>query len=257
LFKFLRIAILLLILATVAQEAWLSQARITAWKEPVRVAIYPISGDGGAATTAYLLRLRPATFAPIEDFFVEEAQRYHLNVTRPVSITLAPALAELPPQPPYQGNMLANIFWSLHMRWWAWRHDGVAGVKPQIRLFVLFSDPDKQKMLMDSVGVQRGRIGLINAFASAEMAGSNNVVIAHELLHTLGATDKYDLDTSLPRFPDGYAEPERIPRYPQFFAEIMGGRIPVTRDSATIPESLQQALIGSLTATEIGWTGKP
>jgi len=34
-------------------------------------------------------------------------------------------------------------------------------------------------------------------------------VIAHELLYTLNATDKYDLNTGLPIFPNGYAEPER------------------------------------------------
>ena len=35
------------------------------------------------------------------------------------------------------------------------------------------------------------------------MTGPNNVVIAHELLHTVGATDKYDPVTDAPRIPDG------------------------------------------------------
>jgi hypothetical protein len=78
-------------------------------------------------------------------------------------------------------------------------------------------------------------------------------VIAHELLHTLGATDKYGND-NLPRLPDGYAEPDRQPLYPQTFAELMGGRIPVTASEAEIPESLQQVVIGPLSAAEIGWT---
>ena len=60
------------------------------------------------------------------------------------------------------------------------------------------------------------------------MRGSDDMVIAHELLHTLGATDKYDLRTNQPAHPDGFAEPDREPLYPQSFAELMGGRIPVS-----------------------------
>jgi hypothetical protein len=78
--------------------------------------------------------------------------------------------------------------------------------------------------------------------------------MAHELLHALGATDKYDLQDDQPIAPDGFAEPERQPLYPQSFAELMGGRIPVSRTEATTPESLQQVLIGAKTASEIGWS---
>ena len=46
--------------------------------------------------------------------------------------------------------------------------------------------------LAHSLGLQKGLIGVVNAFASSSQAAENNVVIAHELLHTVGATDKYD-----------------------------------------------------------------
>ena len=106
------------------------------------------------------------------------------------------------------------------------------------------------------VGIDRGMIGLINAYASRAMAGSNAVIITHELLHTLGATDKYDPASGLPTFPQGYAEPERAPRHPQVFAEIMGGRIPLADHRADIPDSLDQTLIGDVTAGEIGWAAR-
>ncbi|MBI5784967.1 MAG: hypothetical protein HZA64_05855 [Rhodocyclales bacterium] len=252
-FKLLRIAILLLILATVAQEAWLARSRAASWQDPLRVAIYPINGDGSPATTGYLNGLRPNAFAAIDEFFAEEARRHGLAIARPVAATLAPVVNELPPQPPRGGSAFDNILWSLKMRWWAWRHDAVPGMKPQVRLFVLYFDPARNDSLPHSVGVQRGMIGLINAFATQGMAGSNAVIITHELLHTLGATDKYEAYSNLPSFPDGYAEPDRTPRYPQVFAEIMGGRIPVTESRADIPESIDQVLIGPGTATEIGW----
>ena len=58
------------------------------------------------------------------------------------------------------------------------------------------------------------------------------MVIAHELLHTLGASDKYDPQSLAPIFPDGYAEPDRQPSHPQRMAEIMAGRIPVAEGRA-------------------------
>ena len=96
-------------------------------------------------------------------------------------------------------------------------------------------------------------IVIANAFASAEQEGANNVVIAHELLHTFGATDKYDPATNMPIYPEGFAEPDAQPLLPQQRAEIMGGRIPRSRSEADIPRSLEQTMIGATTAREIHW----
>lgn len=85
------------------------------------------------------------------------------------------------------------------------------------------------------------------------MAKQNNVVIAHEFLHTLGATDKYDPATNQPLFPDGYANPTLDPLLPQQFAEIMAGRTPLSRNEAETPASLDDAVIGTKTAQEINW----
>jgi len=87
------------------------------------------------------------------------------------------------------------------------------------------------------------------------MAPQNNVVIAHELLHTLGATDKYDPGSNQPRFPDGYAEPGRQPRLPQEYAEIMAGRTPLSATQSVTPDGLEHARVGPATAAEIRWTG--
>lgn len=255
-FKFIRIAILLLILATVAEEAWLSRSRAVSWKNSLQVAVYPINGDGSEATASYLRGLGPDAFKNIERYFDDEAKRHGRNIFRPVEITMAPVLNAVPPQPARGASALGNVFWSLQMRYWAWRHDSVPGIKPQIRLFVLFFDPATHPSVAHSVGVERGMIGLINAFGSRAMAGSNAVIVTHELLHTLGATDKYDPGGNMPRFPDGYAEPERLPRYPQALAEIMAGRIPISETKAEIPENLDSTLIGAATAAEIGWAAK-
>jgi hypothetical protein len=104
-----------------------------------------------------------------------------------------------------------------------------------------------------SLGLKEGLIGIVHAFATRPMTPTNSVVIAHELLHTLGATDKYDPASGRPRHPEGYAEPEREPRHPQTAAELMAGRIPLSPGRAEIPESLDQVVVGRVTAREIGW----
>ena len=81
----------------------------------------------------------------------------------------------------------------------------------------------------------------------------NNIVIAHELLHTVGASDKYDPRTNQPLFPIGFAEPDREPSLPQKKAEIMAGRIPVDVNKTKSPKSLKKVLVGETTATEIRW----
>jgi hypothetical protein len=85
------------------------------------------------------------------------------------------------------------------------------------------------------------------------MDGSNLVVIAHELLHTLGATDKYDFAANAPVYPDGYAEPDAKPLHPQRKAEIMAGRIPLSETRAEMPRGMHQVVIGARTAREINW----
>jgi hypothetical protein len=139
------------------------------------------------------------------------------------------------------------------MRYWAWVNAAFDGPKPHVRVFVLYHDPDRVTRLSHSLGLQKGLIGVVNAFASDAQTPQNDVVIAHEMLHTLGATDKYDPRTNQPAFPDGYADPQRQPRLPQEFAEVMAGRTPVTEDRAEMPDSLDRVLIGGKTAREINW----
>lgn len=75
----------------------------------------------------------------------------------------------------------------------------------------------------------------------------------HEILHTLGATDKYDLSNGIPQYPEGFADSQQQPLYPQLKAELMGGRIAISKNETEIPASLKSVVIGSKTAKEIGW----
>ena len=71
-------------------------------------------------------------------------------------------------------------------------------------------------------------MAIAHLYADDGAHGSNQVVIAHELLHTLGATDKYDRATGQPLVPEGLGDPGQSPRYPQQFGEIMAGRVAVS-----------------------------
>ena len=141
------------------------------------------------------------------------------------------------------------------MRWWAAQAtDDQPGPTPDVQMFVAYHDPEIRTEVPHSLGLQKSMLGVVHAFATRRMAGSNNLVIAHEMLHTLGATDKYDPADNQPVYPEGYAEPDREPLHPQTHAEIMGGRIPVNEWEAAIPESLRWARVGPTTAAEINWT---
>ncbi len=254
-FRRIRIFILLFILLAVAVNTWRAQRQAVEWKAPLHVVIYPINGDRSERVTRYLATIQDSVFDEIEDFIEFQASTYHVYTSwgQPVTIALAPEVDAIPPAPPREHSMLSVVCWSLRLRYWAWRHDSYAGPSPQVRLFVQYFDPATPQALPHSLGLQKGMIGVVNVFAARHMAGSNNVVIAHELLHTLGASDKYAPATNLPRFPDGYAEPQRHPLHPQEKAEIMGGRIPHSESRASIPESLGQVVVGAATAREINW----
>ena len=252
--KKLRIVVLLLVLAGVAGESWYAQQRVTAWRATLYVGIFPIAADASPATRAYVASLRHAQFESIERFFADEAAHYGVRVQMPVRIELLPRLDEPPPAAPADASTLAVIWWSLKLRYYAARvGHGPDGIAPHIRMFVLYHDPARSSRVPHSLGLSKGQLGVVHAFATAAMNGSNAVVIAHELLHALGATDKYDPATDSPRFPEGYGDPAQVPRYPQQYAELMGGRRALSATEQEVPESLAECVVGPATAAEIKW----
>lgn len=254
----LRQALLLYVLIAVALSAYLNRARSTDWDSPLTVAVYPVNQDSSDASADYIRTLSPQTFESVAAFLRREAQRYDVDIEQPVRFFIGNAPAHSPPPPPQSGGVPAIMWWSLKLRFYAWRAARNGGVRyPEIRLFVLYHDPATNPRLAHSLGLEQGLIGVVNAYASGGETSRNAIVVAHEMLHTLGASDKYDPATNLPLFPNGYAQPEREPRYPQTRAEIMGGRTPITATEATMPARLRSVVVGPLTAAEINWIEQP
>ena len=252
-FRQLRILILLLVLLVVALSTWRESYRSTRWREPLYVAIYPIAADDSPVTRWYLKGLDAERFKSIDRFFAREALRYHLHILEPVKTRLRVELQERPPLRTANAGILATAMWSLRLRYWAWRVSGHVPEPEDIRLFVLFHDPSITPKVPHSLGITKGLIGVIYAFATPDMDGPNTVVMAHEMLHTLGATDKYNPSNDAPRFPDGYGDPRQVPLYPQLFAELMAGRRMLSAQRWEQPDSLDQVVIGPATALEIRW----
>lgn len=252
-FRHVRIVTLLGILTFTLIYTQEQKRSTTAWYQPVSVIIFPINGDHQPATASYIHALKTSDFQAIDQFFSRSGREFDLAVEQPVITQLGQSVTSLPPAPPEDAGMFNAIFWSLKLRYWAYQHtpDNISNLD-RIRLYVIYHQPGKQQRLAHSLGLQKGLIGVIHAFAAPEQNPQNTVVMAHEILHTVGASDKYGTDNQ-PHFPEGYAEPDKNPLYPQRYAEIMAGRIPLNKNEAMMPPSLRAAMVGDRTAREINW----
>ena len=253
-FGTLRIAILLAVLVFVALGVWLDRRRSTDWDSTLRVTVYPIAAGTDDATTGYLASLDEADFDAIEAFFANEARRHGVALDAPVRVRLSRAAPGLPPAAPTDPGPLSVAAWSLRFRYWASRvaaNDPLP--TPDVQVFALYHAPDGGRAVPDSLGLSKGLMAVTHLYADPRARGSNHVVLAHELLHTLGATDKYQGGTGQPLDPVGLGDPGQSPRYPQRSGEIMAGRIAVNASEAEIPDGLQQMVVGPVTAHEIGW----
>lgn len=252
-FRTLRILFLLALLAAVAGMTYWESMVVRNWTRPLEVTIYPVNGDGTAQVDEYIAGLKQDDFQGIGRFIVSQSQRYRGKNLPPVNIRLAGEITAMPPAPP-QGHHspFSAILWSLSLRYYAFEHTPFWGSLGAVRLFVVYHEGEDGKPLQHSLGLHKGLVGVVHAFALDKQNAQNNVVITHELFHALGASDKYDA-ANQPIYPEGFGEPGDGPRYPQRVAEIMAGRIAIQSDAARIPAGLEECVVGYKTAWEINW----
>jgi hypothetical protein len=253
-FKRLRIAVLLYVLLFVAAAQFFTTQYTTDWDAPLWVDIYTVAGDGDPVTRRYIDNLRANEFADAEAFLAREAERHGVTLEQPFKFRIIGEHAAGVPQLAPRAGSLGILWWSLRMRWLAtrlrWESDGPSG---DIIVFAVFHEPSEGIALDRSTALNKGLIAVANLFADRSAHGTNQIVVAHELLHTLRATDKYSPTSNAPLYPDGYAAPEARPLLPQTKAELMAGRIPLDEQRADMPASLREVVIGPATAREIGW----
>jgi len=250
--KRLRLIVLVVILILVAHHQWNEKSRHLRWDAPLFVAVYPVAGDQSKAAAGAVEALHRDALTPISTHLQAEASRYGLEIPRPFYIEVGQPLAATPPPPPIAANFLHRAAWVARVRWWRWNFDE-QGLDPDIVVLARYFDPQSNPVLPHSTGLQPIRLVIANLYAGPDWREPNQVVLLHEILHTLGATDKYDLVSGQPLYPQGYAEPERKPVHPQRRAELMAGRIPLSPGKAIQADSLSTTWIGPETAREIGW----
>ncbi|MEM8843971.1 MAG: hypothetical protein AAGB35_02915 [Pseudomonadota bacterium] len=253
-FRNFRILFLLAILGVVAFSAKNQQLVTQGWYKPLDIVVYPINPNNSLIVQQYIDSLNNYSFQEIDKFVSRESKKYNIITSRPTRTRLGQTLTELPPTaPPPGSNILTNAFWSLKLRFWIWQHaPDEADDDFLVRMFVLYHDPKKFGKLEHSVGLQKGLVGIVNAYGVKSQASQNNMVIVHEFFHTVGASDKYGANGH-PVIPNGLGDPNKSPRYPQSKAEIMAGRKAISANTSKMPTSFKEMIVGEKTAQEIGW----
>jgi len=251
-FRTVRVIGLLACLMVVALTSAHQRVYTRGWNTTLEARIYPINGDGHRATADYIAALHDRDFSIIDRWAEREAGRHGLDLSSPFGVRLGDVVTTLPPPYPHDATPVDVLFWGLRFRYWAWRNTPDDDGLTRVRLFVVYHEGEEAGPLPHSLGMQKGLLGLVHAYALDEQTQQNNIVIAHELLHTVGAIDKYDAFGS-PLHPAGYAYPERDPLHPQRSAEIMAGRIPTGWGRSYMAESLRSVIVNRWTAAEINW----
>jgi hypothetical protein len=255
----LRLWVLLGLLAATLLWAWhevRSRHARTQWQRPLAVAVALVQLGGVDANALATLRAR---FPALEARLSAEYQRYGGTMPRPIAFSLfGPVTVDRAP-PADPDEALLSLAQHAYEQW-RWTHAVDVGSQLPARdfdsrIYLLLRAPrDSARSLVEGSSEFGGRVGV----ARIEL-GSNTVdlalfVVSHELFHTLGASDKYDA-TGRTSTPDGLVEPERVPLYPQRYAEVMTRNLVVAPGSERLPDSLAELGVGRLTASEIGWSG--
>lgn len=248
--KKIRILILLAILLVVGVNTWRDYH--PNWDRPIIVNLHPINADGEADTTRYIQQLNTRDLMQAQQYIKNMSAQYRVQPVN-VYFKIGRELSKVPPKVPENPSVLDSIVWSLKFRFYAWQqHQGADG-SANVTLFLNYYSPKKTTVLKHSTALENGRIGSINLFASEAQSEQNRVILVHELMHALGAKDKYDLVTGQPHYPEGYAFPDQSPLFPQTKGELMAGHIPTDHSKSVMPQLLNQMIIGPITARELGW----
>ncbi len=254
-----RLAVLLSILLVVVVYAWhdVRQRRARkAWDHTLDVAIVLVRE--GAVDPIAIDDLKE-TFPVLESRLAEELHRYRPTAPKPFSFTLLGPVdsRDAAPALPGAGVLdLAKHQWALH----EWTSDvdargalSVGGYDS--RVYVTLRPPSGKRVWVEGASEQGGRVGTVTVDLDTGDVDLVASVIAHELFHTLDATDKYD-SSGRAVAPDGLAEPELSPRYPQRFVEIMARGRPIAPGDEVLLQSIGELAVGPATAEEIGWLKK-
>lgn len=253
-----RVGFLLVVLAIVALWGWRdvrSRRARNSWDRPLSVALVlvrrgPIGDEAAAAFGARIPEL--------DTRMAEERRRYASGDMHPFAFSFVGPVDVVDGPPSFSGESWLDAAKHTFALWrWTSSVDGAAHLDAasyDSRIYVVATPPaSAQRELIEGESEEGGRLGTVEVELDASMADFALFVAAHELFHTLRASDKYD-SAGRTLIPVGLAEPNLVPMYPQRFAEIMARNRPVAPGVEEPPVSLEELAVGPTTALEIGWT---
>lgn len=263
-FFWIRLSILLFILFVVvlyAVKDLRSRRGRNKWERTLDVAIVVVHVEGTPAVDPDAVRVLEERLPALEERLRSEAERHRPGMESPFRIRLkGPVLTRSAPPSPASESAVDLARQAVNMKGWLREVDPAAGVDPDhwdSRIYVIVRRPaSKTRAFVEGESEQDGRVGTVSVELDAAMADLTLIVVTHELMHTLGATDKYDA-AGRTIAPDGLAEPERAPVYPQRYAEVMARNRPLSPTSEAVPGTLDELAVGAKTAKEIGWRSDP
>jgi hypothetical protein len=254
-FRRARVAFLIFVLlftaAWGAHRYWHRRSR-GSWEQPIQVGLVLLSPDGDAdaerwrdAADALSLRLDEE----MARWRGPGGSAFQISVVGPVrwigTLPFTPSTAA-----PLDRAVHAVEVWRT-VRDVERAADGAAGGFEVRVFFLCASPPGSQVGFAEGSGAVNGEVAFVRGSCGLDLSLALQT-IGHELLHTVGATDRYDA-SGHSRVPDGLADPGRLPLYPQVHAEWMAGEVALAPGRGRLPASIDELRVGEATAREIGW----
>jgi hypothetical protein len=252
-----RVSVLLIVLGGVllwAGDDFWGRRQRKAWARQLRVALVLVERE--PVPTETLAALNSRAFDLERRLTLEYARHGGLR-REPFSIIVKGPVASDTDPPRVAEQDLWGLARHSYALWrWTRELDERAGVEWRgydSRIYLVLRPAQRDAAaFVEGESEDGGRVGVARADIDASMLDFALFVSAHELFHTLGASDKYAADGHAV-FPDGFAEPEKLPLYPQRGAELMARNLPLSPTSERPPETLKELWVGDATAREIGW----
>lgn len=223
------------------------------WDKPVYIVLHPANPSHSEKVNSYINGLKQSQFDEISNYMSHYATQFY---GKPVSINyvLATTMDKAPQDVTEEqaSSPLGVLMWTLKFRLYSFFNIKMADIGADGVIYLNYAHDDNET-LNRSTALQRGRVALLNVHSNPDDDRQTNMIIAHESLHLFGAQDRYDLGWGSPIYPEGYADPDQKPLYPQKRAEIMGGYIPLNERDFLVPDNLDSVIILKQTAKEVGW----
>jgi hypothetical protein len=260
-FHRLRLGVLVAVLVGVLVFAWrdVNQRRSrNEWSRPLRVGIVVLELDrAGRGIEPEAIALLKRRAADLGRQLSAQYRRYHPRAEEMFEVVgYGPVRVKRPPPEPHGDGLWDTLVQTVELWRYVARVDDDADVPARgldSRVYVV-AEPvvDQRRKLVEGFSQQGGHFGVARVELDRSTVDLGLFVAAHELFHTLGATDKYDR-AGATIIPDGLADPAQQPLFPQHVADVMTRNRVTDEGVEVVPETLAELGVGPLTAREVGW----